>query len=83
MSCMFVPNFELISHVTLVFGPENRPKVSRKSRLNQKQLKYGKNYFTRYMSEDILSSLPVADLGGDGGMHPPYQPKHNVHMNNT
>ena len=25
--------------------------------------------------------LTVADLGGDGGMHPPHQPKHNVHMN--
>ena len=27
--------------------------------------------------------LPVADLGGVGGMHPPHQPKHNVHMSNT
>ena len=25
MSCMFVPNFEAIGHVTLVLGPENRP----------------------------------------------------------
>ena len=24
MSCMFVPNFEAIGHVTLVLGPENR-----------------------------------------------------------
>ena len=26
MSCMFVPNFGTISYVTLVLGPENRPK---------------------------------------------------------
>ena len=25
MSCMFAPNFEAISRVTLVLGPENRP----------------------------------------------------------
>ena len=25
MSCMFVPNFEAMGHVTLVVGPENRP----------------------------------------------------------
>ena len=25
MSCMFVPNFEAISDMTLVLGPENRP----------------------------------------------------------
>ena len=25
MSCMFVPNFEAIGHVTLVLEPENRP----------------------------------------------------------
>ena len=31
-------------------------------------------------SGKLKGSRPVADLGG--GMHPPHQPKHNVHMNN-
>ena len=26
MSCMFIPNFEAIGHVTLVLEPENRPR---------------------------------------------------------
>ena len=48
MSCMFVPNSEAISHVTLVFGAENLPKgLAQKTRLIQKRLKYGKKYFTR------------------------------------
>ena len=36
MSCMFVPNFEAIGHVTLVLEPENRPaKFGVKSGLSQ------------------------------------------------
>ena len=47
MSCMFVPNFEAISHVTLLIGPENYPqKFGVKTGLIQKRLKYGKKYFT-------------------------------------
>ena len=39
MSCIFVPNFYAISHVTLVLGPENRPEVCVESGLIQKRLK--------------------------------------------
>ena len=48
MSCMFVPNLDAISRVTLVLRPETPPeKFGVKSRLNQKRLKYSKKYFTR------------------------------------
>ena len=46
LSCMFVPNFDSISYVTLVLEPETPPKVWRKSGLSQKRLKCGKKYFT-------------------------------------
>ena len=46
MSCMFVPNFEAIGHVSLVFRTRKPPrKFVVKSGLGQKRLKYGKKYF--------------------------------------
>ena len=43
MSCMFIPNFEAISHMTLVLGPENCPKNLAKKAVS---FKNGKKYFT-------------------------------------
>ena len=58
MSCMFEPNFEAITYVTSVLGPENPPrKFGVKSGLIQKRLKYGKNISDGNMSLDNLSSL--------------------------
>ena len=46
MSCIFVPNFEAIGHVTSVLEPEKRPaSLALKSGFSQKRLKYGKKYF--------------------------------------
>ena len=42
---MFVPNFEAISHVTLVLELENRQQVWRKKRSQSNAAKYGKKYF--------------------------------------
>ena len=60
MSCMFVPNFEAIGHVTSVLEPENRPqKFGVKNGLSQKRLSTAKNISYGYMSEDTLSSQPT------------------------
>ena len=60
MSCMFVPNFEAIGHVTLDLEPENRTrKFGVKSGLSQKRLSMAKNISYGYMSQDTLSSQPT------------------------
>ena len=44
---MFVPNFEAMSHVTSILGPENHFKIG----LIEKRLKYRKKDFTGLLSE--------------------------------
>ena len=59
MSCMFVSNFEAISHVTLVLGPENRPEsLSQKAVLFKNGLSVVKNISLGNMPQNIISSQP-------------------------
>ena len=51
MSCMFVPNFEAISHVTLVLGPDNRPEsLAQKPVLIKNGISTAKNILHGYIS---------------------------------
>ena len=47
MSCMFVPNFEAIGHVTSVLEPENRPAIWRKNRSQSKTAEVQQKIFHR------------------------------------
>ena len=60
MSCMFVPNFEAIGHVTSVLEPENRPASLAEKAVSVKNgLSTAKNISYGYMSQDTLSSQPT------------------------
>ena len=58
---MFVPNFEAISHLTLVLKPVNSPKskVRRKKRSQSKTAEVRQKYLTRLYVLDTLSPLPT------------------------
>ena len=60
MSYMFVPNFEATGHVTLVFGPENRPtSLVEKVDSIKNGLSTAKNISHGYMYYYTLSSQPT------------------------
>ena len=60
MSCMFVPNFEAIGHVTFVLEPENRPASLAEETVSVKNgLSTAKNISHGYISKDTLSSQPT------------------------
>ena len=55
---MFVPNFEAMSHVTLVLGPEFGIKSGR----IEKRLKSGKKYFTGLLYVSRYPFIPINPL---------------------
>ena len=60
MSCMFLPNFEAIGHVTSVLEPKNRPtSLALKAVSVKNGFSTTKNISYGYMSQDTLSSQPT------------------------